>query len=93
MDVIPKFFYDTETMLALQLLVALDVKLIVSKINLQRHWKSSLIFYHHHHLCITVNYNCTDCLKVIRFLHMYKKFENRVLRRIFGPKKDEVTGG
>jgi hypothetical protein len=24
--------------------------------------------------------------------HRLKMFENRVLRRIFGPKKDEVTG-
>jgi hypothetical protein len=25
--------------------------------------------------------------------HRLKVFENRVLRRIFGPKRDEVTGG
>jgi hypothetical protein len=24
---------------------------------------------------------------------LYRLFENRVLRRIFGPKRDEVTGG
>jgi hypothetical protein len=29
----------------------------------------------------------------IREDHGLKVFENRVLRRIFGPKKDEVTGG
>jgi hypothetical protein len=27
------------------------------------------------------------------FLHRLRVFENRVLRRIFGPKRDEVTGG
>jgi hypothetical protein len=26
------------------------------------------------------------------FLYEYNLFENRVLRRIFGPKRDEVTG-
>jgi hypothetical protein len=25
--------------------------------------------------------------------HRMREFENRVLRRIFGPKRDEVTGG
>jgi hypothetical protein len=25
--------------------------------------------------------------------HRFRVFENRVLRRIFGPKRDEVTGG
>jgi hypothetical protein len=25
--------------------------------------------------------------------HRLRVFENRVLRRIFGPKRDEVTGG
>ena len=28
----------------------------------------------------------------LREEHRLKVFENRVLRRIFGPKKDEVTG-
>jgi hypothetical protein len=29
----------------------------------------------------------------LREEHRLRVFENRVLRRIFGPKKDEVTGG
>jgi hypothetical protein len=29
----------------------------------------------------------------IREEHKLRVFENRVLRRIFGPKRDEVTGG
>jgi hypothetical protein len=29
----------------------------------------------------------------LRGEHRLKVFENRVLRRIFGPKRDEVTGG
>jgi hypothetical protein len=29
----------------------------------------------------------------LREEHRLKVFENRVLRRIFGPKRDEVTGG
>jgi hypothetical protein len=30
---------------------------------------------------------------VILFTHRLRMFENRLLRRIFGPKRDEVTGG
>jgi hypothetical protein len=29
----------------------------------------------------------------VREEHKLRVFENRVLRRIFGPKRDEVTGG
>jgi hypothetical protein len=29
----------------------------------------------------------------LRGEHRLRVFENRVLRRIFGPKRDEVTGG
>jgi hypothetical protein len=29
----------------------------------------------------------------LREEHRFRVFENRVLRRIFGPKRDEVTGG
>jgi hypothetical protein len=33
-------------------------------------------------------------LLVLQFLeHRLRLFENKVLRRIFGPKRDEVTGG
>jgi hypothetical protein len=31
--------------------------------------------------------------KILREEHRLRVFEKRVLRRIFGPKKDEVTGG
>jgi hypothetical protein len=30
---------------------------------------------------------------MLREEHRFRVFENRVLRRIFGPKRDEVTGG
>jgi hypothetical protein len=30
---------------------------------------------------------------MLREEHRVRVFENRVLRRIFGPKRDEVTGG
>jgi hypothetical protein len=29
---------------------------------------------------------------MVSLIHRLRVFENRVLRRIFGPKKDEVTG-
>jgi hypothetical protein len=30
---------------------------------------------------------------ILREVHILKVFENRVLRRIFGPKRDDVMGG
>jgi hypothetical protein len=35
------------------------------------------------------NENCLAC----NMTHGLRVFENRVLRRIFGPKRDEMTGG
>jgi hypothetical protein len=36
---------------------------------------------------------CKTWSLTLREEHRLKAFENRVLRRIFGPKRDEVTGG
>jgi hypothetical protein len=36
-------------------------------------------------------YECETCL-ALREEHRLRVFENRVLRRIFGPRRDEVTG-
>jgi hypothetical protein len=40
-----------------------------------------------------VLYGCETLSLTLREEHSSRVFENRVLRRIFGPKKDEVTGG
>jgi hypothetical protein len=37
-------------------------------------------------------YGCKTCSLILREEHRLTVFENRVLRRIFGPKKDEVIG-
>jgi hypothetical protein len=39
-----------------------------------------------------VLYGCQTCSLTVREEHRLKVFENRVLRRIFGTKRDEVTG-
>jgi hypothetical protein len=39
-----------------------------------------------------VLYGCETWSLTLREEHRLKVFENRVLRRIFGPKNDEVTG-
>jgi hypothetical protein len=49
-------------------------------------------------ICITVMlpvvlYGCETWCLTLREEHRLRGFENRVLRRIFGPKRDEVTGG
>jgi hypothetical protein len=40
-----------------------------------------------------VLYGCETWSLTLTEEHRLRVFENRVLRRIFGPKKDEVTGG
>jgi hypothetical protein len=40
-----------------------------------------------------VLYGCETWSLALREEHRLRVFENSVLRRIFGPKKDEVTGG
>jgi hypothetical protein len=40
-----------------------------------------------------VLYGCETLFLTLREEHRLRVFENRVLRRIFGPKRDEVTGG
>jgi hypothetical protein len=40
-----------------------------------------------------VLYGCATWSLTLREEHRLRVFENRVLRRIFGPKRDEVAGG
>jgi hypothetical protein len=40
-----------------------------------------------------VLYGCETWSLTLREEHRFRVFENRVLRRIFGPKRGEVTGG
>jgi hypothetical protein len=40
-----------------------------------------------------VLYRCKTWSLSLREEHRLRVFENRVLRRIFGPRRDEVTGG
>jgi hypothetical protein len=40
-----------------------------------------------------VLYGCETWTLTLREEHKLRVFENRVLRRIFGPKREEVTGG
>jgi hypothetical protein len=39
-----------------------------------------------------VLYGCETRSLILRDEHRLRVFENRVLRRIFGPKRDEMTG-
>ena len=41
---------------------------------------------------LPVLYRCETWSLTLREEHRLRVFENRVLRRIFGPRKDEVTG-
>jgi hypothetical protein len=44
-------------------------------------------------ILLLVLYGCETCSLALREEHRLRLFENRVLRRIFGSKRDEVTGG
>jgi hypothetical protein len=44
-------------------------------------------------IILLVLYRCEIWSLTTREEHRLRVFENRVLRRIFGPKRDEVTGG
>jgi hypothetical protein len=45
-------------------------------------------------LCdLEFNNGCETWSLTLREEHRLKMFENRVLRRIFGPKREEVAGG
>jgi hypothetical protein len=43
-------------------------------------------------IILSVFYGCETWCLTLREEHKLRVFENRVLRRIFGPKGDEVTG-
>jgi hypothetical protein len=54
--------------------------------------------YHSVRICKTiifpvVLYGCETLSLTLKEEHRLRMFENRVLRRIFGPKRDEVMGG
>jgi hypothetical protein len=40
-----------------------------------------------------IRYGCETWSLILWEEHRLRVFENRVLRRIFGPKRDKVTGG
>jgi hypothetical protein len=44
-------------------------------------------------ILLVVLYGCETLSLTLREEQGLRVFENRVLRRIFGPKRDEVTGG
>jgi hypothetical protein len=44
-------------------------------------------------ILLVVLYGCEIWSLTLREEHRLRMFENRVLRRIFGPRRDEVTGG
>jgi hypothetical protein len=43
-------------------------------------------------ILLIVLYGCEIWFLTLREEHRLRVFENRVLRRLFGPKRDEVTG-
>jgi hypothetical protein len=55
--------------------------------------KNIKIIIHKTIILPVVLYGCETWSLTLREEHRLRVFENRVLRRIFGPKRDEVTGG
>jgi hypothetical protein len=56
----------------------------VKNLNITRIYKTTVL--------PVVLYGCEIWSVTLREEHRLRVFENRVLRRIFGPKRDEVTG-
>jgi hypothetical protein len=54
--------------------------------------KNTKIKIHRIIILLVVLYGCETWTLTLREEHRLRVFENRVLRRIFGPKRDEVTG-
>jgi len=54
--------------------------------------KNIKIKTHIYKILSVVRYGCETWLVTLREERKLRVFENRVLRRIFGPKRDEVTG-
>jgi hypothetical protein len=44
-------------------------------------------------ILLVVSYGCETCSLTLREENRLRVFENRVLRRIFGPKREEMVGG
>jgi hypothetical protein len=62
---------------------------LLSSLLLSRNVKAQI---HKTKILSVVLYGCETLFLTLREEHRLRAFENRVLRRIFGPKRDEVTG-
>ena len=51
-----------------------------------------MLFVHNKFYISVTIYGCETCSLTLREERRVRLFENRVLRRVFGPKRDEVTG-
>jgi hypothetical protein len=56
--------------------------------NTQHYNNNSVVYFHLYVLC-----GCETWFLTLRKEHKLRVFENRLLRRIFGPQTDEVIGG
>jgi hypothetical protein len=57
-----------------------------------RQGQENFLFSSAHIILPVVLYGCETWSLTLREEHRLRVFDNRVLRRIFGPKRDEVTG-
>jgi hypothetical protein len=64
-----------------------DTRILVILVGISRnlHFSQQIIIF--------FLYGCETLSLTLREEHRLRVIENRVLRRIFGPKRDEVTGG
>jgi len=64
----------------------------------QNHWSSSLLFknikikIYGNIILPLVLYRCETCMLTLREERRLRLFENKVLRKIFGPRRDKVMG-
>jgi hypothetical protein len=60
--------------------------------GLSRPVAGTFTFYYYYYYYYYYLYGCETWSLILREEFRQRVFENRVLRRIFGPKRDEITG-
>jgi hypothetical protein len=60
--------------------------------RLKKRWENNIIIVFLDYNCACCLYGCETWSVTLREEHRLRVFENRVLRGIFGPKRQELTG-
>jgi hypothetical protein len=74
----------------LETVTNLKIIILINQRNEMLEFNASVVYVF---MLLVLLYGCETWSLTLREEHRLRVFEKRVLRRIFGPKRDEVTGG